>query len=283
MPATCSRASTRLVTGLSAGEETTYEGPLAAGDHAGETALDHGQRDRRQGAPASRRRRRLRPARLRVRHDRRAARGPARAGRPHQDQQPGRWRPARSCSRSSPRRTDFELPKQGHRARGARATSRTRTASRTTSTAPRSPRRPSKALRVQILLDQLADDFDIEVEQSELLDYLLNASRQYNIGPRRSSSSQVREGGPDPLDGRRGCALQGHRLRAASRHRQGRRRQEGRPVRRHRLGRGRDRRSRKRSTPRTESRERERGPTLWRRPSLRSRVVSWSHWTARRQ
>ena len=39
------------------------------------------------------------------------------------------------------------------------------------------------ALRVQILLDQLADDFDIEVEQSELLDYLLNASRQYNADP----------------------------------------------------------------------------------------------------
>ena len=40
-----------------------------------------------------------------------------------------------------------------------------------------------KALRVQILLDQLADDFEIEVEQSELLDYLLNASRQYNADP----------------------------------------------------------------------------------------------------
>ncbi len=39
------------------------------------------------------------------------------------------------------------------------------------------------ALRTQILLDTLADDLDIQVEQQELLDYLLNASRQYGMDP----------------------------------------------------------------------------------------------------
>jgi trigger factor len=53
------------------------------------------------------------------------------------------------------------------------------------------------ALRVQILLDQLADDFDIEVEQSELLDYLLNASRQYGADPAQFIQ-QVEEAGQIP-------------------------------------------------------------------------------------
>jgi len=53
------------------------------------------------------------------------------------------------------------------------------------------------ALRAQILLDQLADDLEIEVQQNELLDYLLNASRQYNMDP-NEFIQQVEQGGQIP-------------------------------------------------------------------------------------
>ncbi|WP_084106670.1 trigger factor [Demequina sp. NBRC 110056] len=53
------------------------------------------------------------------------------------------------------------------------------------------------ALRAQILLDQLADDLEIEVQQNELLDYLLNASRQYNMDP-NTFIQQVEQGGQIP-------------------------------------------------------------------------------------
>ena len=55
----------------------------------------------------------------------------------------------------------------------------------------------NNALRAQILLDQLSDDLDIEVEQNELLDYLLNASRQYNMDP-NEFIQQVEQGGQIP-------------------------------------------------------------------------------------
>jgi trigger factor len=54
-----------------------------------------------------------------------------------------------------------------------------------------------KALRAQILLDQLADDLDIEVEQNELLDYLLNSSRQYGMDP-NTFIEQVEKAGQIP-------------------------------------------------------------------------------------
>ncbi|WP_062076598.1 trigger factor [Demequina globuliformis] len=54
-----------------------------------------------------------------------------------------------------------------------------------------------KALRAQILLDQLADDLEIEVEQNELLEYLINASRQYNMDP-QTFIQQVEQGGQIP-------------------------------------------------------------------------------------
>ncbi|MDN4479772.1 trigger factor [Demequina muriae] len=53
------------------------------------------------------------------------------------------------------------------------------------------------ALRAQILLDQLAEDLEIEVEQNELLDYLLNASRQYNMDP-NEFIQQVEKSGQIP-------------------------------------------------------------------------------------
>ena len=39
------------------------------------------------------------------------------------------------------------------------------------------------ALRNQILLDTLAEQLEIKVSQNELLDYLVNASRQYGMDP----------------------------------------------------------------------------------------------------
>lgn len=55
----------------------------------------------------------------------------------------------------------------------------------------------NQALRSQMILDQLADDLDIEVEQNELLDYLLNASRQYGMEP-NTFIEQVEKAGQIP-------------------------------------------------------------------------------------
>ena len=57
--------------------------------------------------------------------------------------------------------------------------------------------RAQTALRVQILLDQLAEDLDIDVEESELVDYLVNASRQYGMDP-STFIQQVQRGGQIP-------------------------------------------------------------------------------------
>src|SRR5690606_11613518 len=54
-----------------------------------------------------------------------------------------------------------------------------------------------KALRAQILLDQLADDLEIEVEENELLEYLVNSSRQYGMDP-QSFIEQVQRAGQIP-------------------------------------------------------------------------------------
>ncbi len=40
-----------------------------------------------------------------------------------------------------------------------------------------------KSVRKQIVLDQLADDLDIEVEEEELIDYMVTTSRRYGIEP----------------------------------------------------------------------------------------------------
>ena len=53
------------------------------------------------------------------------------------------------------------------------------------------------ALRTQILLDQLAEDLDINVQENELLDYLLNASRQYGQDP-GTFIQQVQQAGQIP-------------------------------------------------------------------------------------
>lgn len=54
-----------------------------------------------------------------------------------------------------------------------------------------------RALRAQIILDQLADDLEIQVEQNELLEYLINASRQYGTDP-QTFIQQVEQAGQIP-------------------------------------------------------------------------------------
>ena len=170
-----------VITGLSAGEETTYEGPLAAGDHAGETAqitvkvtavkerqLPDADDDFAQLASEFDTIGELRTdlheqaARIKTNNQAMEAR--------------------EKLLEALVAATDFELPKKvieaevhSHLANENRLEDDVHRAEVT--------EEAGTALRVQILLDQLADDFDIEVEQSELLDYLLNASRQYNSDP----------------------------------------------------------------------------------------------------
>ena len=170
-----------VITGLSAGEETTYEGPLAAGDHAGETAtitvkvtavkerqLPDADDDFAQLASefdtVSELREDLREQAARIKTNNQAMEA------------------REKLLEALIAATDFELPKKviesevhSHLENENRLEDDVHRAEVT--------EEAGTALRVQILLDQLADDFDIEVEQSELLDYLLNASRQYNADP----------------------------------------------------------------------------------------------------
>ena len=57
--------------------------------------------------------------------------------------------------------------------------------------------RARDALRTQILLDQLAEDLDIDVQENELVDYLVNASRQYGTDP-GTFIQQVQQAGQIP-------------------------------------------------------------------------------------
>ena len=72
------------------------------------------------------------------------------------------------------------------------------------------------ALRNQILLDTLAEQLEIKVSQHELLDYLVNASRQYGMDP-NTFIQTIDQQGQIADDGRRGRALEGARGRAAPR------------------------------------------------------------------
>jgi len=170
-----------VLVGLSAGEETTYEGPLAAGDFAGETAtitvkvtavktreLPDADDDFAQLASEF-------DTLDELREDLREQ-----AGRVVLNNQAMEAR--EKLLETLADATDFELPKKvienevhSHLENENRLDDDEHRAEVTDEA--------TKALRVQILLDQLADDLDIEVEQHELLDYLLNASRQYNAEP----------------------------------------------------------------------------------------------------
>ncbi len=170
-----------VIVGLSAGEETSYEGPLAAGDHAGETALI------RVKVTA------VKERELPVADDEFAQLASEfdtlaelredltkQAERVHLNNLAVGARGA--LLKRLAEETDFELPKgivdrevhehlesenrledDGHRAEvTAEAT---------------------EALRNQILLDQLAEDLDIQAEEYEVVDYLVSMSRQYGMDP----------------------------------------------------------------------------------------------------
>ena len=170
-----------VLEGLSAGEETTYEGPLAAGDHAGETAtitVKVTAVKERQLPDADDDFAQLASEFDTVAELREDLRGQAARIKTNNQAMEAREKLLQALTDA----TDFELPKKvieaevhNHLANENRLEDDEHRAEVT--------EEAGKALRVQILLDQLADDFEIEVEQSELLDYLLNASRQYNADP----------------------------------------------------------------------------------------------------
>ncbi|WP_062308199.1 trigger factor [Demequina subtropica] len=183
------------ITGLSADEETTFEAPLAAGDHAGEKAqitvkvtavktreLPEADDDFAQLASEFDTLAELREdlesqaAKIKVNNQAMEAR--------------------EKLLEKLTEATDFELPKKvienevhSHLENENRLEDDEHRAEVT--------EEAHKALRTQILLDQLADDLDIEVEQPELLDYLINSSRQYGMDP-GTFIQQVEQAGQIP-------------------------------------------------------------------------------------
>lgn len=170
------------VTGLSAGEETTYEGPLAAGDHAGETAtitvkvtavkereLPEADDDFAQLASEF----------DTIEELREDLTEQAKRIKTNNQAMEAREKLLEALTEAV---GDFSVPQKvienevhSHLENENRLEDDEHRAEVT--------EEANKALRTQILLDQLADDLDIQVEQQELLDYLLNASRQYGMDP----------------------------------------------------------------------------------------------------
>ncbi len=169
------------VEGLSAGEETTYEGPLAAGDHAGETAvitvavtavkareLPEADDDFAQLASEF-------DTLAELTEDLRVQ-----AGRIKLNNQAMEARVKLLDALTEA--TEFEIPKKVVE---AEVHSHLEGENRLEDDEHRAEvtEEASRALRTQILLDQLADDLAVEVEQNELLEYLVNSSRQYQMDP----------------------------------------------------------------------------------------------------
>lgn len=169
------------VVGLSADEETTYEGPLAAGDRAGETAqisvkvtavktreLPVADDDFAQLASEfdtiAELREDLTEQAARIKGNNQAMEA------------------REKLLETLVEATDFELPKKVIE---SEVHNHLENENRLEDDEHRAEviEEAKKALRTQIILDQLAEDLDIEVEQAELLDYLLNASRQYGMDP----------------------------------------------------------------------------------------------------
>jgi trigger factor len=183
------------VTGLSAGEETTYEGPLAAGEHAGEKALI--------SVKVTAVKERQLPdadddfAQLASEFDTLAEL------RADLEEQAKRIKANNQAMEARGKlldeldsATEFTLPSKvidrevhEHLANENRLDDDVHRAEVT--------EEAQKALRAQILLDQLADDLEIEVEENELLEYLVNSSRQYNMDP-QTFIDQVQRAGQIP-------------------------------------------------------------------------------------
>ena len=183
------------VTGLSAGEETTYEGPLAAGEHAGEKALISVKVTavkERQLPDADDDFAQLASefdtlAELRADLEEQAKRIKA-----NNQAMEARGKLLDALDEA----TEFTLPGKvidrevhEHLANENRLDDDVHRAEVTLEA--------QQALRAQILLDQLADDLEIEVEENELLEYLVNSSRQYNMDP-QTFIDQVQRAGQIP-------------------------------------------------------------------------------------
>ncbi len=181
--------------GLSVDEETTFEAPLAAGDHAGETAqitvkvtavkereLPEVDDDFAQLASefdtVDELTEDLRAQAARIKANNQAVQA------------------REKLIDALTEATDFELPKKVIE---SEVHSHLENEGRLEDDVHRAEvaEEAQNALRAQILLDQLAEDLAIEVEQNELLDYLLNASRQYNMDP-NTFIQQVEQGGQIP-------------------------------------------------------------------------------------
>ncbi|WP_062208471.1 trigger factor [Demequina oxidasica] len=181
--------------GLSADEETTYEGPLAAGDQAGQDAvitvkvtavktreLPEVDDDFAQLASefdtVAELREDLKEQAAKIKTNNQAVEA------------------REKLLEALIAATDFELPKKVIE---AEVHSHLENENRLEDDEHRAEvtEEAHKALRAQILLDQLAEDLEIEVQQNELLDYLLNASRQYNMDP-NEFIQQVEQGGQIP-------------------------------------------------------------------------------------
>ncbi len=170
-----------VVDGLSAGEETSYEGPLAAGDHAGETALirvkvtavkerelpeadDEFAQLASEFDTLAELREDLRSQAARIQLNNLAV--GARA----------------ALLKKLEEATDFELPGgiverevHDHLENEGRLEDDEHRAEVT--------KEATEALRSQILLDQLAEDLEIVAAEYEVIDYLVSMSRQYGMDP----------------------------------------------------------------------------------------------------
>lgn len=181
--------------GLSADEATTFEGPLAAGDHAGNVATIN--------VTVTAVKTRELPevdddfAQLASEFDtvaelREDLKGQAAKIKTNNQAVEAREKLLEALLAA----TDFELPKKVIE---AEVHNHLENESRLEDDEHRTEvtEEAQTSLRAQILLDQLADDLEIEVQQNELLDYLLNASRQYNMDP-NEFIQQVEQGGQIP-------------------------------------------------------------------------------------
>ena len=170
-----------VLVGLSAGEETSYEGPLAAGDHAGEKALIRVKVTavKERELPAAddafaqlasefdtieELRSDLRDQVAKVQLNNQAVEARA-ALLEHLKTTVPFDVPTRTIEHEVHQHLEAEgrLEDDEHRAEVTKEA--------------------GDALRAQILLDQLAEDLGVEVEEYEILDFLISMSRQYGMDP----------------------------------------------------------------------------------------------------
>ena len=207
------------LTGLSAGEETTFEAPLAGGEHAGETAqitVTAVSVKERELPEADDEFAELASEFETIDELQDDLRAQASAGQ----EVPGRASaPATRCSRPCSPRSTCPCPRSWSRPRCTR-TSRARTGSRTTSTAPRSPTEVTTAPAHPVRARHHRRQGGGAVTQGELIEYLVAQAPRYGMDAERLRPGR-RRGRPGARDGRRGRPPQGpgRRARAGDHHR----------------------------------------------------------------